>query len=104
MYTWKEFKSWKASCRGRGIPINDKYLFSLNYTHDQIVLSQDAFDVEYIMRKLKQSYNQLGPLGAFQQNLVYGGELRVPADLLIDDLITLSPLTHCKYLGVSIIN
>jgi hypothetical protein len=57
-------KSWKASCRGMGIPINDTYLFSLNYADDQTVLAQDAFDLEYMMRKLCE----------FQQNRVYGGE------------------------------
>jgi hypothetical protein len=51
-------KSWKASCIGMGIPINDADLFSLNYAYDQIVLAQDAFDLEYMMRKLKQSYSQ----------------------------------------------
>jgi hypothetical protein len=39
-----------------GIPINDADLFSLNYAYDQIVLAQDAFDLEYMMRKLKQSF------------------------------------------------
>jgi hypothetical protein len=53
-------KSWKASCRGMGIPINDTSLFSLNYADDQTVLAQDAFDLEYMMRKMKQSYSQSG--------------------------------------------
>jgi hypothetical protein len=43
-----------------GIPIQDTDLFSLNYADDQIVLSQDAFDPEYMMRKLKKSYSRSG--------------------------------------------
>jgi hypothetical protein len=35
-----------------GIPINDPYLFSLNCADNQMVLAQDAFDLEYMMRKL----------------------------------------------------
>jgi hypothetical protein len=60
VYLKRLLKSWKASCRGMGIPINDTYLFSLKYADDRIVLVQDAFDLEYMMRKLKQSCSQRG--------------------------------------------
>jgi hypothetical protein len=85
-------KPWEASCRG-----------SLKYADDQIVLAQDAFDLEYMM-KLKQSYSQWGLCVNFikTEYMVVNSEFL--RDLLIDDLITLTPVTHCKYLGVSISN
>jgi hypothetical protein len=87
-----------------GIPIKDTYLFSLNYAYDQIVLAQDAFDLEYMMRKLKQSYGQCGLCVNFNKNNYIVVNSEFPQDLLTDDLITITPVTHCKYLGVSISN
>jgi coenzyme F420-reducing hydrogenase gamma subunit len=85
-----------------GITINDTYLFSLNYEDDQIVLAQDAFDLEYMMRKLKQSCSQWDLCVNFNKTEYMAVKREFPRDLLIDDLITSTPATCCKYLGVSI--
>jgi hypothetical protein len=95
-------KSWKASCRGMGIPINDTSLFSLNYADDQIVLAQDAFDLEYMMRKMKQSYSQSGLCVTFNKTKYMAVNRKFLQDVLIDEPITLTPVTCCKYLVVSI--
>jgi hypothetical protein len=84
-----------------GIPINDTYLISLNSADDQIVLAQDAFDLEYMMRKLKQSYSQWGLCVNFSKTEFIAVNSEFPRDLLIDDLISSTPVTRCKYLGVS---
>jgi hypothetical protein len=104
VYLERVLKSWKASCRGMGIPINDTYLFSLNYADNQIVLAQDDFDLEYMMRKLRQSYSHWGLCENFNKTEYMAVNNEFPRDILIDDLITLTPVTHCKYLGVSISN
>jgi hypothetical protein len=83
---------------------NNTYLISLNYADDQIVLAQDAFDLEYMMRKLKQSNVQWGLCVNFNKTQYMAANSEFPWDPLIDDLIILTPVTHCKYLGVSINN
>jgi hypothetical protein len=62
------------------------------------------FDLEYMMRKLKQSYSQWGLCVNFNKTEYMAVNSEFPWDLLIDDLITLTQVTHCKYLGVSISN
>jgi hypothetical protein len=76
-----------------GIPLNDTYLFSLNCADDQIVLEQDVFDLEDMMRKLKQSYGQWGLCVNFNKTQYMAANSEFPRDQLIDDLITLTPVT-----------
>jgi hypothetical protein len=104
VYLQRVLKSWKATCRGMGMLINDTYLVSLNSAVSQIALAQDTFDLEYMMRKLRQSYHQLGLYVNFNKTEYMAVNSEFPRDLLIDDLITLTPATHCKHLGVSISN
>jgi hypothetical protein len=68
---------------------------------DQIVLAQDAFDLQYMMSKLKQSYSQLGLCVNSNKTEYMAVNSEFPRDLLRDDLISLTPVAHCKYLGVS---
>jgi hypothetical protein len=69
---------------------------------DQIVLAQDAFDLEYMMRKFRQLYSQLGLQVNFNKTQYVAVNSEFPRDLLIDGIITLTPVTRYKYLGVSI--
>ena len=37
-----------------GVPIEEnKFLFSLNYTDDQVVITHDADDLEFILKRVK---------------------------------------------------
>jgi hypothetical protein len=56
------------------------------------------------MRKLKQSYGQCGLCVNFNKTEYMAVNSEFLRDLLIDDLITLTPVTHCRYLAVSISN
>jgi hypothetical protein len=57
-----------------------------------------------MMRKLKQLYIQWGLCVTFNKIEYVAVNSEFPWDLPIDDLITLTPVTQCKYLGVSISN
>jgi hypothetical protein len=43
-----------------GIPIQNTYIYSLNFAYDQVLLAQDHDDMEYMARKLKEEYEKLG--------------------------------------------
>jgi hypothetical protein len=36
------------------------YIYSLNFTDDQVLLAQDHDDMEYMARKLKEEYEKMG--------------------------------------------
>jgi hypothetical protein len=57
-----------------------------------------------MLRKLKQSYSQWGLCVDFNKIEYMAVKSEFPRDLLIDDIITVTPVTRCKYLGVSISN
>jgi len=43
-----------------GIPIQNTYVYSLNFADDQVLLAQDHDDMEYLVRKLKEEYEKWG--------------------------------------------
>ena len=43
-----------------GIPIQNTYVYSLNFADDQVLLAQDHDDMEYMVRKLKEEYEKWG--------------------------------------------
>jgi hypothetical protein len=48
IYIEQVLKVWKRNCQGLGIPVNDRYLFTLNFADDQVVITQDQFDLEFM--------------------------------------------------------
>jgi hypothetical protein len=49
-----------------------------------------------------ETYSQWGLHMNFNKTKYMAVNSELPCDLLIDDLNTLTPVTHCKYLGLSI--
>jgi hypothetical protein len=49
-------KNWNRKCQPLGIPIQKTYGYSLNFAYDQVLLTQDHDDMEYMARKLKEEY------------------------------------------------
>jgi hypothetical protein len=43
-----------------GIPVQNTYVYSLNFADDQVLLAQDLDDMEYLVRKLKEEYEKWG--------------------------------------------
>ena len=41
-------------------PIQNTYVYSLNFADDQVLLAQDHDDMEYMARKLKEKYEKWG--------------------------------------------
>ena len=48
----KTLDHWRESCEGIGVSVEEnKFLFSLNYADDQIIIAQDAEDLEFILKR-----------------------------------------------------
>ena len=47
----KTLDYWKKKWQGMGVPIENKCLFSLNYADDQVIIAQDADDLEFTLKK-----------------------------------------------------
>lgn len=42
-----------------GVPIRNKYLYSLNFVDDQVVIVQEEEDLSYMVRKLEINFKKL---------------------------------------------
>ena len=51
-----------------GIPIQNTYLYSLNFAGGRVLLAQDHDDMEYMAKKLKEKYERLGLAINFEKN------------------------------------
>ena len=43
-----------------GIPMQNTHVYSLNFADDQVLISQDHDDMEFMARKLKDEYEKWG--------------------------------------------
>ena len=53
-------KKWKKYCGTMGIPINDKFLYTLLFADDQVVVAMGEQDSNYVIRKLREQYKNWG--------------------------------------------
>jgi hypothetical protein len=60
MYIERASEEWKRSCQGMGVAVKDRYLFTLNFADDQVVIAQDHFDLEFMVRRLRKTYESWG--------------------------------------------
>jgi Reverse transcriptase (RNA-dependent DNA polymerase). len=48
-------------CQGMGVPTKEnKFMFSLRYADDQVIIAQDAGDIKFILKKLNTTYKEWG--------------------------------------------
>jgi hypothetical protein len=60
IYTRKALEEWKGKCHGMGIPLENTTLYTLQFADDEAVLAGDKEDLEYMTRKLKETYEKWG--------------------------------------------
>jgi len=51
-----------------GIPIQNTYVYSLNFADDQVLLAQGHDDLENMARKLKEEHEKWGLAINFEKN------------------------------------
>ena len=61
IFIWKKtLAHWKKSCQGMGVPIEEnKCLFSLNYADGQVIIAEDAHDLELINQYILTWHSEL---------------------------------------------
>jgi hypothetical protein len=92
-------KNWIRKCKYMGININEGYVYTLLFADDQIITGEDEDDMNYMMRKLTEEYNNWGLEINFDktQYMVVGGQ----GQDIITDHGTIKTSQY-KYLGVSL--
>jgi len=101
IYLERTLKNWKRKCKNMGIPINNNMIYSLSFADDQLLITQDYDDMEYMTRKLTEEYRK-GGLDINIEKTKYmciGGEHR---DLKIQNDQIIKHCDSYKYLGMTI--
>ncbi|XP_044749678.1 uncharacterized protein LOC123310275 [Coccinella septempunctata] len=82
-----------------GIPLNDTNIYTLQFADDQIIVARDKEDLEYMTRKLKETYEYWGLEMNLEKTkyLCIGDEKSV---LDIGGAEGIQPCEEYKYLGV----
>jgi len=100
IYINKALKKWKKYCGTMGIPINDKFLYTLLFADDQVVVAMDEQDSNYMIRKLHEEYKNWGLDINYEktEQLIIGrdGDDMVIGSKIIRDCVWF------KYLGVTL--
>jgi hypothetical protein len=100
IYQERVLRNWKRKCQPMGIPIQNTYLYSLNFADDQVLLAQDH-DMEYMARKLTEEYEKWGLTINLEKNKhACVGEGK--ESLKFDGGEEIKPSTECTYLGTKI--
>ena len=84
-----------------GIPIQNTYVYSLNFADDQVVLVQDHDDTEHTARMLKEEYEEWGlTINLEKTEYICIGEGK--ESLKLEGGEEIKPCTECTYLGTTI--
>ena len=85
-----------------GIPINDTYLFTVSFADDQAILAQDAYDMEFMLRRLYTEYQRWGLEVSLDKTeyLVINSDAKF--EVLINDDVQVRQVDKFKYLGTVI--
>ena len=60
IYIRKALEEWKRKCHRLGVRLENTTLYTLQFANDQVVLSGDKEDLEYMTHKLKETYEKWG--------------------------------------------
>lgn len=94
----------KRSCEGMGIPINETYLFTLSFADDQAVFAQDAYDLEFMLKRLYEEYAKWGLQISLNKTEYLVVNSNAKFDVLLNDDSHVKQVSEFKYLGVTIDN
>ena len=85
-----------------GVPISDTYLFNLNFADDQVIIAQDAYDLEFMLKRLYKEYERWGMTVSLKKTecLVINTDAKFEG--LISDNTSINQVDEFKYLGVLI--
>jgi Reverse transcriptase (RNA-dependent DNA polymerase) len=100
LYVEVVLRNWKKSCGGMGVPVGDHNLFTFSFADDQVVIAQNSYDLEFMIRRLYTEYEKWGLHVNLKKTefLVVNSEER-NFEILINDGSTIVQVEEFKYLG-----
>lgn len=100
IYVAAALKKWKRKVHGMGIQLNDRCMYTLQFADDQVVIANDKYDMQYMMRKLIAEYAEWGLSVNIEktQYLCIGTE---PSTLDLENGQEISNCQNYVYLGVT---
>lgn len=101
IYMEKALNNWNRKCRGMGIEIGRQNMHSLLFADDQVVITQDIEDAQYMTRKLIEEFNKWGLKMNLQktQYMNIGGP---PVELDLENNTRIGNCLKFKYLGTTL--
>lgn len=102
LYIECALEDWRRRVHGMGIPINDHHLYTLNFADDQIVMAQDAYDLEFMLRRLYHIYEEWGLKVNTKKTEYLVTNSVAKFTILINDETEIKQVDKYKYLGVTI--
>lgn len=100
IYIKQALIKWKQKCSGMGIPLENTIVYSLQFADDQAVIAGDKEDLEYMARKLKETYSEWG----LTMNIHKTKYLNIGSDiqnLQLDNTEEIKACENYKYLGIT---
>jgi hypothetical protein len=85
-----------------GIPVNDRYLFALKFADDQVMIAQDQFDLEFMLRRLQNAYESWGLTLNFKNTEYLAINSKETDNLILEERIEMKQVDYSKYLGTII--
>lgn len=101
IYVEHALKLWKRKCKGMGVPINNRTIYTLQFADDQVLIAQEKEDLEYMTRKLREEYEKAGLYINIDKTkyLCIGEHTN---NMQLDNNDTIEGCDNYKYLGVTI--
>ncbi|XP_030758926.1 uncharacterized protein LOC115884471 [Sitophilus oryzae] len=84
------------------IPVGEHILYSLSFADDQVVISQDSYDLEFMLNRLHEEYERWRLKISFKKTKFLVVNSKTNFELLLNDEVQLSQVEQFKYLGVNI--
>lgn len=85
IYLDRALVMWVEKCKNMGLRVGGDTLFTLFFTDDQIIMAEDEEDLGYMVRKLKEEYENAGlkiNMSKCEYLIVGNGET---TDLILDE-------------------
>jgi Reverse transcriptase (RNA-dependent DNA polymerase) len=96
-------REWKRSIGGMGIPINDETtLFTLSFADDQVVIAQDSYDLEFMIKRLYDTYKYWGLQVSLKKTEYLAVNTDANFEVLINDDVEIKQVEKFKYLGATL--
>lgn len=102
IYLEMALRKWKRTCGRMGIPIGESYLLTLSFADDQVILAEDSYDMEFVLKRLYTEYEKWGLQVSLEKTEYLVVNTDTKFEVLINEETQVKQVNRFKYLGVTI--